>query len=225
MGIIIFFTFFHKTVEAPKMQDELEQPKQELSVTESSKQIRKEGYEVDFKFPVTGSKKINDEIQRNVDDLISSFEEQAQEFLPNTFEDRDYTFIANYESHLGAEYNTFVFLMSIDFGGAHPNHFYKTLTFDGDENVVSLENILTKKFGNTDSINKISEISRQRISSKLGENTNKEMLEDGTEPAFDNFKNFYIEGETIVFLFEPYAVAPYAYSTQEAKINFSELMI
>lgn len=224
LGIVVYFSFFSKKVEAPH-QDNL-QPEQIniLNVIESKKQIVKEGYEIDFKFPVTGKDKTDSEIGKVVDKVISSFEEDAKNFLltplPNQ---RNYTLFANYEARLGSEYDTFVFLISIDFGGAHPNHYYTTITFDKDENVLSLQDVLVREVGISNFLPKISELSRDIISKRLGENTNVEMLNAGTEPNFDNFRNFYIDGESIVFLFEPYAVAPYAYSTQEAKILFADI--
>lgn len=226
VGIVVYFAFFHRTVEAPKIDNIQKEELNVLTVTESKIQIVKEGYEVDFKFPVTGKQKIDSEIKKNVNQIVSTFEEEAQSFLLTPLPDqRAYTLISSYEARLGSEYDTFVFLISIDFGGAHPNHFYKTLTFDKTENIVSLSDVFNKKVGNQDVLSRVSELVRQKISEKLGENTNQQMLVEGTKPELENFKNFYIEGENIIFLFEPYAVAPYAYSTQEAKISFEEIRI
>jgi hypothetical protein len=224
---IIYFAFFYKTAEAPNIENtEPETEVKDLSITGSSKQISANGYEVDFKFPVTGEERIDSEISNIVNQLTSTFEDEAKSFLPNpSGEDRDYTLIANYEAKLGDKYDTFVFLMSVDFGGAHPNHFYRTVTFDKNQSVISIEDLLKREFGGTGVLDKISGLAQEKIANKLGENVNTDMLEAGTKPSFDSFKNFYIDGESIVFLFEPYAVAPYAYSTQEAKISFSEIKI
>lgn len=225
VGIVVYFVFFYKTVEAPKgdnVQDISET--KTLTVTDSKKQIIREGYEIDFKFPYTGKEKMDTVVMSIVDELIKSFEEDAQSFLLTPLPDqRNYTLIGDYEAHLGSEYDTFVFLISVDFGGAHPNHFYKTITFDKNENVLSLQDVLKKEIGKTDVLDKISELSRQKITNRLKENTNQQMLEDGTTPDWDNFRNFYIVENELVLLFEPYAVAPYAYSTQEARINFEEI--
>lgn len=224
---IVYLAFFYKTAEAPKIEDNtLSTETKSLSVVGSSKQISGTGYEVDFKFPVTGEQKIDDEISKIVDQLVSTFEEEAKSFLPNPAgEDRAYTLIANYEAKLGEKYDTVVFLMSVDFGGAHPNHFYKTVTFDKNQSVISIDDFLKREFGGIEVLDKVSTLTREKISAKLAENVNQEMLNAGTEPDLDNFKNFYVDGESVVFLFEPYAVAPYAYSTQEAKITFEEIKI
>jgi hypothetical protein len=226
IGVGVYFVFFHKTVEAPHVEEIKKDEINILTVTDSKKQVIKEGYEIDFKFPVTGNKKIDSEIMKNVDQLVSTFETEAESFLIEPLmSDRKYSMIGNYESHLGLKYDTFVFLVSIDFGGAHPNHFYRTITFDKGGNVLSLQDVLNKELGTINVLDKISELTRKKITEKLGENTNIEMLKAGTRPDFENFKNFYIKENQLVFLFEPYAVAPYAYSTQEASIDFNDLKI
>jgi hypothetical protein len=197
-----------------------------LNVVESKKQVVKNGYEIDFKFPVTGNKIIDSEIMKNVDQITNTFSEEAESFLIESIvEERKYSMIGSYESHLGPKYDTFVFLVSVDFGGAHPNHFYRTITFDKNAKVLTLQDVLNKEIGTSEVLDKISELTRRNISEKLGENTNIEMLNAGTKPDFENFKNFYVKDNQLVLLFEPYAVAPYAYSTQEASVGFDELKI
>lgn len=225
---ISLFLLFYKKVEAPQIVEEpiAETPIdiKELSFSTSSKQIVKDTYEVDFTFPVTNDLKIDTEITKVVDDLVSSFEKEAESFSPHpSLSDRKYTLINTLEAHLGKKYNTFVFLISVDFGGAHPNHFYKTLTFDKDKNIVSLEDVLKTEFDGTKSLDIISKITKDYLYEKLGEGVNPEMINEGAKAELNNFKNFYLTENQIVFLFEPYSVAPYAYSTQEVVIDFSEI--
>lgn len=220
-----YFTFFYKTVEAPKLEKNNEDKVIKTSiVSTSTKEISKDFYNVKFVFPITDNQKINSEINKQVELIVYDFEKDALEFgpLPSDIE-RPYTLFADFESYLYEEYKNFVFLISVDFGGAHPNHFYKTLTFDKDDNVILLEQFLSSKFSNIDYLSKISELSRNKLKLKLGPDLNLEMLENGTEPKLENFRNFYITDSEIVFLFEPYAVAPYSSSNQEARISFSEI--
>ncbi|MFA7193435.1 MAG: DUF3298 domain-containing protein [Candidatus Paceibacterota bacterium] len=224
---VIYFVFLNKTVEAPKIEDEIvDTTPEQLTVASSSKQILKETYEIQFDFPVTNEEQVNAEIKKTVDSLIKTFEEEAISFSPHPSGfDRPYTLFGTFTPHLGNKYDTFVFLMSVDFGGAHPNHFYKTITFDKQNSVISIEDLVKREFGGLDAVNKISELVKKIISDKLAENANPEMIADGAGPEIENFKNFYIENEEVVFLFEPYAVAAYAYSSQEARIKFSEIKI
>ncbi len=228
VGVIagFYFAFFYKTAEAPHDSEPVveEEPVAQLEYTSSSKQIIKDGYEVDFKFPVTNEEKINTEINKVVDDMVSSFEKEAISFLPHpSGENRNYSLYGNFETHFGNKYDTVAFLVSVDFGGAHPNHFFKTITFDKNQNIVTLENFLNNEFSGLSTLDKISDLASKKIHEKLGENANSEMIAEGTKPSVENFDNFYVDGDTVVFLFEPYAVAPYAYSSQEARINFSEI--
>jgi len=224
---VVYFVVFKKTVEAPKVEDEVvDTTSEQLTVASSSRQILKETYEIQFDFPVTGQEKIDLEIKSTVDELIKTFEDEAISFSPHPSGfDRPYTLFGTFTPHLGDKYDTFVFLMSVDFGGAHPNHFYKTITFDKQKSIISIEDLVKREFGGLDAVNKISELVQKIITDKLAENANPEMIADGAGPEIENFKNFYIENEEVVFLFEPYAVAAYAYSSQEARIKFSDLKI
>lgn len=226
IGLVLsmYFLFFYKTAEAPQINTEEEKPVENITFSTSSKQIIKDTYEVNFTFPVTGQEKIDSEVSKIVDDLINNFEKEAISFSPHpSGEERKYTLFADFDEYLGSKYDTFVFLFSVDFGGAHPNHFYRTITFDKNKEVVSLEKFLNDEFGGLAVLDKISQLVAEKITNKLGENANQQMIDDGTKPSVENFDNFYVDGENVVFLFEPYAVAPYAYSSQEAKISFSEI--
>jgi hypothetical protein len=222
----VLFLLFYKKVEAPEIINEpaVEVKTKDLTFSTSTKEIVKDEYEVDFDFPVTGELRIDTEIIKTVDDLVDSFEKEAQSFSPHpSLSERKYTLANNFESHFGEKYDTFVFLISVDFGGAHPNHFYKTLTFDKQQNIVSLEDFLNEEFNGIESINVISKITKDYFYEKLGESVNSDMINDGASADLKNYKNFYVSSNEIVFLFEPYAVAPYAYSTQEVRIDFSEI--
>jgi hypothetical protein len=222
---LVFFYFASNTVEAPKIDEYTPQEivSKVLTVSTSSKQVLQDGYEIEFIFPVTGESKIDTEIGKTVDTLISTFEDEAKSFLPHPGgEDRDYTLNGSFKNYSGGEYNSFVFLVSVDFGGAHPNHFYKTLTFDKNNDVVSFGNMLERELGGYTSLKAISDSVKNIVANNLGEDANLEMIADGAGPKIENFRNFYIEGSDLVFVFEPYAVAPYAYSTQEARIKLSD---
>ncbi len=222
--VIGYFYFSSKVVEAPKTEEKKQEEIVMLTVASSSKQIVKENYNINFDFPFTNQEKIDSEISKIVDTSISTFEQEISNFNPApTGIERPYTLSGTYKSYLGNKYDNFVFLISIDFGGAHPNHFYKTLTFDKNQNVVSIQNILDKELSGISTVDKISQLVIMQITKKLGVNANPEMIEAGAGPNIENFRNFYIEGDEIVFIFEPYAVAAYAYSSQEARIKFSDL--
>lgn len=227
LAVAAYFYFSTNVVEAPKVDEYVPEEtftKQDLSIKDSSKQIIEDGYEVDFKFPVTGVSEIDSEVVKAVDSIIGSFAEEAVSFLPHPagFE-RAYTLNGAYKHYTGGEYNSFVFLVSVDFGGAHPNHFYKTLTFDRYNTVVSIEDFLVSEANGLQSISLISKLTQEIILNRLGQDANLDMIEDGAGPYVDNFKNYYVDDSAVVFVFEPYAVAAYAYSSQEARISLFEL--
>lgn len=217
----------YSRVEAPKIDEQQinnTDTNKYLIVSSSTKEIIKDFYNIKFDFPVTNNENINSEVNKEVDRLVSDFEKNAIDFgpIPSDFF-RPYTLFGQFESHPGQEYDSFVFLTSVDFGGAHPNHFYKTLTFDKESNIVYIDDFLKKEFPDKNVLNKISELVQNKITENLGENANFEMIKNGAGPDINNLRNFYIVDQEIIFLFEPYAVAPYAYSSQQAKIKLSEI--
>jgi hypothetical protein len=48
-------------------------------------------------------------------------------------------------------------------------------------------------------------------------------ITDGTTPNDANFANFFVDNNTLVILFAPYQVAPYAAGPQTLRIPFSQL--
>jgi len=49
------------------------------------------------------------------------------------------------------------------------------------------------------------------------------MLESGTRPTLQNFKNFAFGDDGLILFFENYQVAPYFYGSFQVKIPYSKL--
>lgn len=196
----------------------------ELTVSSSTKTVQHADYGISFDFPVTNSEIVNQEISTFVNQTVSNFEKEVLEFGPNLIPDRQYTMYGSFKTYQGAGYTTFVFLVSVDTGGAHPNHTFSTQTFNQYGERVGLPTVLTQLFGEAGTLERIASLAQERLTQELGDSSTPEWIADGTAPAIENFQDFYIDTDTLVLLFEPYAVGPYALQSREVRLTREDVI-
>ncbi|MEY2641255.1 MAG: Peptidoglycan-N-acetylmuramic acid deacetylase PdaC [Candidatus Parcubacteria bacterium] len=191
----------------------------ELTVASSTKTVQGGTYGISLDFPVTNSESVNQQVLAYIDETVQAFEANVEEMGPSLFPDRQYTMFGTFETHQGATYTTFVFLTSVDTGGAHPNHTYTTYTFDAYGNVVTLADVLQARYGGALTLDGLSQIARAQLETELGEDAAYGWIATGTEPTIENYQDFYLTGDDLVILFEPYAVGPYAWSARMVRVT------
>ena len=113
-------------------------------------------------------------------------------------------------------------------GGAHGYQNLVTFTYDvNKKKILKLSDFFTEE---ADYLQKISVIARQQLIEHFSEDIKdeqglgyvKEMIDMGTEPKEDNFKNFTISQDKIITIYFPqYQVAPYAAGEQRIEINLN----
>jgi hypothetical protein len=126
--------------------------------------------------------------------------------------------------HVGAQSSTtasYVFTINIDTLGAHGNTYYKTFTFAlRDGSALGLDDLFTPR---APYLEKLSSISRAELPKILGEMGDVDMIRLGTAPDAQNFEQFFLDDNSLVILFPPYAVAAYAAGPQTLAIPRSAL--
>ncbi len=116
---------------------------------------------------------------------------------------------------------SYIFTTSEDTGGAHPNTFFRTFTFNKD---VGKELALADLFiPGSDYLGMLSSIARTKLPQIIGPLADTNMIKEGTVPVEKNFKNFFIDNGTLDILFDPYAVAAYAAGPQTLQIPLKDL--
>ncbi|MBU2103801.1 DUF3298 domain-containing protein [Patescibacteria group bacterium] len=126
-----------------------------------------------------------------------------------------------YNEVLGPHTVSYVYTLYMDTFGAHPNSFYRTFVFDAETGTeLKLKDLFSPR---TEYLKRISEIVRFNLQEKFGTGIDSSYLQQGTEPKASNFETFVIEGDTLVLLFPPYQVGPYALGPQSVAIPFAEL--
>ncbi|MDO8407753.1 MAG: RsiV family protein [bacterium] len=116
---------------------------------------------------------------------------------------------------------SYIFTTSEETGGAHPNVFFKTFTFDKQAGAeLSLADLFAP---GADYLGMLSKIARAKLPALIGQYADQKMITDGTTPETNNFQNFFVDNATLDILFEPYDVAPYAAGSQTLQIPLADL--
>ncbi len=99
-------------------------------------------------------------------------------------------------------------------GGAHGNYNYVVFNYSKENGKkLTLNDILSSP----DALNTLHDIAAKQLSAK-----GIEYDEQGIAPKEENWQLWYADGENIVFIFPPYAVAPYTYGRQDVIISTKE---
>ncbi len=107
--------------------------------------------------------------------------------------------------------NSYVLEMYEYTGGAHGSHIYAVFNYDKKTGKkLTLDDILTSP----DALNTLHDIAAEQLSKK-----GIDYDDAGIAPKKENWQLWYADGENIVFIFPPYAVAPYAYGRQDIVVS------
>ena len=175
-----------------------------------------DNYEIKINYPLTGYKKLNEEITKIVNKYMKDFKNN----LPNkdVTVNMKYTLIIDFKDFYYNDYVSFVFYIEYFTGGAHPNHEIVTINYNKRTNsFIKIENLLEK---NKDILDIFSKISRINLINNPGI-TVTSMMYEGTKPIKDNFKNFVFTKDGILLLFNYYQVAPYSQGEFQIIVPYS----
>lgn len=180
-------------------------------------------YKVKAYYPYTPYNKLNKAIEKKINVEIESLIEIAKEntVQPNQY----YTIDINYEHYNYDNYLSYVFYTSTYTGGAHPNNIIWSISYDIKNNKVINIDDLVEEYPNI--LQTMSKESRAILKKDKRFNEQADilipMLEDGTTPTKENFRNFAFDSNGLIIFFEQYQVAPYSFGTFEVTIPYSKL--
>lgn len=116
-----------------------------------------------------------------------------------------------------------VFTISEYTGGAHPNSYFQTLTFDvRDGSTLALFDLFQEEFN---PMPLLSSIVQERLTAQMGDMADVAWIADGTGEDPTNYMNFAIAADELIFFFPPYQVAAYAAGPQEVRIPLADLQV
>lgn len=172
-------------------------------------------------FPITNyqllDSKINDIIKYYLNEFNTSISENK--FQRDTF----YTLYILYDEYNYKQYASYILYIEMFTGGAHPNHFIKTIIYDkNDDRLINIDDLINY---NQNILNILSEESRTILKSnpKFTNAYSHDMLYEGTEPTIENFSNFVFTDDGIKIFFDYYQIAPYYYGVTEILIPWDKI--
>ena len=116
---------------------------------------------------------------------------------------------------------SYIFTIYTDTLGTQRTTSYKTFTFDTETGTpLSLTDVFSP---GTHYLEKLSVLSRAKLSVAIGKKSDTNSIERGTTPEGKNFENFYLDGTSLDLLNPPYQVPPNSAGPQALNVPLSEL--
>jgi hypothetical protein len=169
-----------------------------------------------------------------VDERVAAFEKQVNGELLTPSEmarlkadGRKYAMGISYSTYTSEGHVSYVYQIYEDMGGAHPNTYYTTFTFDQSGTALDLADLFKPGARYLDRLSKLSydylvvDLAK-RFSVKLDEDQ-LDWVRMGTEPSPEALQFFYLDQSNLVIIFPPYQVAAYVAGKSEVRIPLSEL--
>ncbi len=180
----------------------------------------KDNVKININLPHSNSKEFNNKIDKIKNKYLGYIKEEENSKNNATNLDLNMTYTVN-------KYNddilSFIIHTEIYTGGAHPNTYIHTITYNFKKNK---EIILEEMFKNNPNyLAKISEISIQKLlkEEKIKEYFIDDYFYEALAPKKENFKNFALDNNSIIFFFERYQIAPYAAGEFTVCIDLEDL--
>ncbi|MEP7292046.1 MAG: DUF3298 domain-containing protein [Chloroflexota bacterium] len=113
-----------------------------------------------------------------------------------------------------------LFTISAYTGGAHPNLYYTTYTFDRrDGHLIDLEHLLT----GSNPLATISPIVQADLLAQMGADADATWITSGTGTTRSNYASFVLTDSALIFYFPPYQVAPYVAGAFTVEVPFASI--
>ncbi len=103
-------------------------------------------------------------------------------------------------------------------GGAHGGTSESVFTYDASGKLVTLDRVFSKPYLQT-----VSLLARDYFTKTLGDNSQPQMIESGTEATAENYSEWYLTDSAIVFIFGQYQIGPYVLGIQEFVLPKSKI--
>lgn len=184
---------------------------------------------------------IRAQIERGMGDIVNTFKANASvdTLTPEDIafiglgETRKYALGAEYTHYTAPEYTSYAYTIYEDMLGAHPNVYYKTFVFDTNGTQVELGTILGSNPNWLEELslvvsNKVVEEIKSRLASSLpageeGPDVTGSIFAEGLTPTEENYKNYAVDGNTLIIFIPPYQVAAYAVGSFEIRVPLADI--
>ncbi|MBD3270158.1 DUF4163 domain-containing protein [Candidatus Peregrinibacteria bacterium] len=166
------------------------------------------------------NQKINETIAEHALEAANEFELQAKNDFELGYMMGHYSYDQNYSiSYAGDYYLSILFYDYQYTGGAHPNGFYMSKTFD----LINGETVNIDHFLLPGGMEEVQKIVRRELRVKLGDAADESWLQDGTAINQENYSTFALEEDALIVYINSYQVAPYAAGPTIVRIPVEDL--
>lgn len=191
---------------------------------EQEKCVLKGSLEINISYPLSATE--NEFVAQTVDTFI---EQQKTQFLQFFAEGGFYPGVPapwglwiDYEEYQFSEsVISLKFIISDYTGGAHPNTYFQTYTFDlTQETLIGFEDLFLE---DSNPLAMIAPLAQQQLTETMGEFADPQWIAEGTGENPANYQSFVLTETSLILLFPPYQVAPYAAGPQQVEIPLADL--
>lgn len=172
--------------------------------------IDEDRYSMDLEYPKYDANNLSE-----IAGYVSKVKDQFTQSLPTGEVTENYLLKINTTVYTSSTTITYKLETYMYTGGAHGGTFIETFTYGKDGKRITLNDLLVS----SDSMKKLSTSARAYLYNKIGEQSDNEVIDAGTEPTPENFGVWYITDAGIVFVFQQYQVGPYTIGIQEFPIR------
>lgn len=147
----------------------------------------------------------------------------SQQPLSMTVANQWFVNVSYAEYRFSPDFVSLVFTVSDYTGGAHPNSYFNAMTFDlAQSTPVTLDDVLTEgalpqisALVQTDLVAQLTEL--------MGGAPDTDWITTGTGDNVDNFANFALSEDALIFFFPPYQVAAYAAGSFTVSLDLADI--
>jgi len=171
------------------------------------------------KYPVTGISSFDMLVKEFIMKRVNDFKEKiGEERISKNWKN---LFYITFEPFTYSEnIRTYKFDIMEFTGGAHDNLYFKTFTFDFEnEKEIGFRDMFQEEHN---PLNTIAPLAKEQLTTTLGENS---MLKMGTSEKFENYEHFAPTADKLLIFFPPYQVAPWAAGPQKVQFSWEDINV
>lgn len=232
-GGLVFLKYQQEAVvlETPQTTPKQSTIKVNNVAVKEEKSLQKLKYTIDLTYPqfaglknVTFQKLVNDSLRDWVATATAEFKQDAQKTaVGDTTRNIQYSLMTK-----GNVIQVNNSVVSVRFevedfrGGAHPNKYNKTFNYSGVTGKQLALGDLFKPGSNY--LTTLSKIAKADLLNQMKDNPNVgTMVNTGTTPKEENYKNFVLNSKALIVIFDPATVAPNVEGSKEVAVPFKDL--
>lgn len=175
--------------------------------------------EISAEYPVFGTeeadKAIEMEAKKHFEEFETEFEENEKLLAEISYEGGESLYF--WEPTVTDDYISFMFGHVMDFGGPHPYTYQYPFNYDlKNQRELSIQDFVK----NESQLSNLGDLIYNKLEN---EGPELDMLEEATQPEWDNFQRFILTEDSIIFHYEHYELGPYAYGVFDVEVTFDEL--